>query len=295
MQLEVGSQALINSGVNLKRRIGKDIDLLVDTESAYKIKASYINNDVKFLMEKKYGFAVEIGDLIFEYDYRPTTQNLLEILKSTQIDIKNVCYTLKMSHRYLKNSPHFLKTMHDIHILRSYQCEIPDVLKEWFKERERETYFYKHPKLNQKKDDFFNPDDGVIYKYDHDSIHQAVALFDRPAYTYYKDDQAEVWCSSEKFFNLQEEIRLAGVYEESAVLALERCLIPFDFNPSPTQAFKKALEKVCTSITSGWFRKYAWENYYKVYEMHRNDPMKFVDNFYRGLKEGVVNELQKSD
>ena len=29
-----------------------------------------------------------------------------------------------------------------------------------------------------------------------------------------------------------------------------------------------ALMKVCTSITSGWFREYAWENYDKVLDLY---------------------------
>lgn len=46
-----------------------------------------------------------------------------------------------------------------------------------------------------------------------------------------------------------------------------------------------ALEKVCTSITSGWFREYAYENYYEVVAMYhklgKNDYIKrFKENFH---------------
>ncbi|WP_457832940.1 DUF7275 domain-containing protein, partial [Staphylococcus aureus] len=49
----------------------------------------------------------------------------------------------------------------------------------------------------------------------------------------------------------------------------ERHQIPNNFNPDPTGSFMYALEKVCTSITSGWFREYAWENYHKIVAMHK--------------------------
>ena len=64
----------------------------------------------------------------------------------------------------------------------------------------------------------------------------------------------------------------------SCVLALERSQIPNDFSVDPNKIFLYALEKVCTSITSGWFREFAWENYHLVVKMHddlgRNDYIK---------------------
>src|SRR5690606_29078459 len=105
-------------------------------------------------------------------------------------------YTLKMSHRYLKNSPHFRKTRDDIMMLRGLGCKIFD--QDWFKQRESETYTYKHPKLNVMKKDFFNGD-GVRYVYDHDDIHMAVAHYREsgattpiPAYKLYMKDGAQV-------------------------------------------------------------------------------------------------------
>ena len=205
-------------------------------------------------------------------------------------------YLIKMSHRYKRNSPHFLKTMKDIHFLReklgSDWCET------WLKDqeallklRESESYTYKHPKLNVSSKDFFNGD-GVNYVYDHDSLHLAVALDFRsrfldddgysvfetdepkpvPAYTYYMKDGSEVMTSKEKFFSVPEHIRLNGVYEECCVLALERSQIPHGLGkeggPSARWSFEMALMKVCSSITSGFFREYAWENHQKVLDLY---------------------------
>jgi hypothetical protein len=193
---------------------------------------------------------------------------------------------LKLSHRYRRNSPHFLKTMRDIKFLREQGVELTSYLKLLLPKREKETYTYAHPRLAVTKDAFFDGD-GVPYIYDHDSIHETVALTEStrrcagpsvvgksvsysekymvPAYTLYSG--GAVWSDREQFFKVPERIRLYGVYEESCVLALERSQIPFP-DASPRKSFEYALMKVCTSITSGWFREYAWENYQKVLDLY---------------------------
>lgn len=215
---------------------------------------------------------------------------------------------IKLSHRYKRNSPHFLKTMSDIKFLReklgekdvNYWINVNLGNKALLKAREAESYDYAHPKLNVTSKDFFTGD-GVQYVFEHDSIHLAVALDQdyswpdgaespvstgRPAYTQYMRDGSEVMTSKEKFMSVPEQIRLHGVYEESCVLALERSQIPHGLGkeggPTARWSFEMALMKVCTSITSGWFREYAWENYDKVLDLYNqlgeND---YVERFNR--------------
>lgn len=83
-------------------------------------------------------------------------------------------------------------------------------------------------------------------------------------------DGQQVMTSKEKFMSLPEHIKLLGVYEETCVLALERSQIPNEFNLDPKKSFMMALEKVCTSITSGWFREYAYNNYKKVIALYEH-------------------------
>lgn len=67
-----------------------------------------------------------------------------------------VLLMMKLSHRYLKNSPHFLKTMEDIWTFRKWGVKLEDKeLIDILKQREEETYVYKHPKLNVKKSRIF--------------------------------------------------------------------------------------------------------------------------------------------
>lgn len=199
----------------------------------------------------------------------------------------NVLYQLKMSHRFLKNSRHFLKTMQDIHLMRSLGAEIqhPD----WLKAREKETYNYSHPKLNVDKDAFFKKDDGqVVYIYDHDSIHRAIARFDKPAYEYFKPEGSQVLCDKTMFFAARDEIKLASVVEEATVLALERSQIPYKGKVDPKWSFEFALMKISTSITSGWFRTFCWENHSLALEKY--DP-EYVEKFWDAVEKGIVIKL----
>lgn len=200
----------------------------------------------------------------------------------------NLLYTLKMSHRYLKDSPHFLKTMKDIQLMRTYKTVIPEEYKEFYKERQAIQYNYKLPKLNQTKDTFFSGD-GIVYEYDHDTIHEAVKFLEQPAYTYYAD--GEVWSSKEKFNQCSEEIKLYGVLEESLVLACERSQLAFNPRPDARWSFEHALFKVCTSITSGFFREYAWENYDSVIELYNKVGLNYIDRVDEAIKNGIVKKL----
>lgn len=299
MLILIGSHALNHYGFN---RTPKDLDILGEYNEIVRfgkkeaLKACYPIEDGKKLIIKQANGTIIEAELAWEDS---TTEKLVNLIKADKKTIvKNgfmipsidVLYMLKMSHRYLKNSPHFLKTMKDIKILREMGAIIRPEHMEFFKLREKETYAYNHPNLNVTKKDFFNGDQ-VNYIYDHDTIHEAVKHLDKPAYNYYKPDESEVFCDKNMFFDIEEKIRLYGVLEESYVLALERSQIPFGDKVDPKRSFDIALSKVCTSITSGWFREYAWENYDKVQELY--DP-NYVTRFWRAVENGIVKKLPEN-
>lgn len=194
-------------------------------------------------------------------------------------------YALKMSHRYLRNSPHFRKTMTDIHEMRRAGARIRPEYQDWYKARMADTYKYQHPNLKRTKAEFFSAD-GVEYVYDHDSLHEAVALGVVPAYRLFQVDGEQVLSSREKFEDLSEENKQNAVLEECYVLALERSQIPFP-QMDPRRSFEIALEKVCTSITSGWFREYAWENFDAIDA--RYEP-EYIGRFKAALAAGIVRK-----
>lgn len=198
----------------------------------------------------------------------------------------SIVYLMKYSHRFKKDSPHFLKTRIDI---RDLERDVPELSEAWhdldwkamLQRREQATYTNGLPKLNTSKKQFFT--DSVPYKYDHDTIHEAVKMLDKPAYQYYIKDGEQVLCDMVKFKAQPEIVKLYGVLEESYVLALERAIIPFGTDPA--RAFDIALEKICTSITSGIFREYAWQNYFQVQEMYHES---FIEKFKQALNNGTI-------
>ncbi len=201
-----------------------------------------------------------------------------------QVASLNLLFLLKKSHRYLKNSPHFLKTMRDYRTMRDCGAVIPSEWQEMYRRREKETYDYSHPNLNVRKDAFFTDLGSLKYVYDHDSIHEAMKTLERPAYTYFKREGSEVACDRKLFEVAEEKVRLSSVLEETLVLALERSQIPHP-NTDPKKSFDIALMKVCTSITSGWWREYAYEHYDEVQAIY---PRNYVQRFWDAVDSGIV-------
>lgn len=196
----------------------------------------------------------------------------------------DLLFTIKKSHRYLKNSPHFWKTLADYHIMKRLGAKVRPEYETFLKLREKETYYYKHPKLNVSKDQFF-ADDGLQYEVEHDDIHESVKRYDKPAYLYYMKDGEQVLTDKAKFFTCAREIQLAGVVEEAATLAIERSLIPHPGVWTPEFAWKFALAKVCSSITSGWFREFAYENALEILKLYPNG---YWEKFQQDRADGKV-------
>jgi hypothetical protein len=198
----------------------------------------------------------------------------------------DLLFTIKQSHRYLKNSPHVFKTLVDWHRMKFLGAKVRPEYEAFLKLREKETYNYKHPSLtDQTKESFFNAAHGVEYVYDHDSLHESVKHLAMPAYKYYAKDNDPIKSDKEKFFSCDPKIRLYGAIEESSVLALERAIIPNEDKWTLKAAWTFAFSKVITSITSGWFREWCWNN---AYDIMKSYPSDYFDKFKDGLKSGIV-------
>ena len=135
--------------------------------------------------------------------------------------------------------------------------------------------------LNVTKDEFF--DDGVKKYIDHDLLHEMFAHEDEPIYKKTQSDQAEVFCSESLWNQLTYEQQINMVLEETYVIAAERFIIPkmvfqrqqlellhdrdaFDGDPGNLhmQTILNSLKKVCTSLSSGWFREFSINNYFEI-------------------------------
>lgn len=294
MLILIGSQAL-----NFHHNIRSDAqyDMIGSLEEVKEFKSSLKDiigsfplGKIQKIKTKKHTYNISI------VKENTTNEELIKIVQNDKNSIihngmlvpsLDVLYLLKMSHRYLKNSPNFVKTMEDILFMREKGANIPEEYKDFYKSRQKETYNYGHPKLKVNKDDFFSGD-GIDYIYDHDTIHESTKSMPKPAYTYFKPDEEDVYCSKDMFFAIDEKIRLSAVFEETQVLAIERSQVPFGDRVDPKRSFDIALIKVCSSITSGWFREFAWENYHKVQNMYNPN---YVNKFWEDVENGIVKKL----
>lgn len=309
----VGSTALAFYKIKLDRQ-PKDVDLICSDEqyknyikrfmsSGYRVVGLENKPDTKVaFLQDTFNCKIEIveASIADEEDYdkigsdtwmlNNLDDNYLEMFNGVRYVTPSVVLMMKLSHRYKKDSVHFHKTRQDILMLRQQGIELDDYLKEILVEREKLTNPSGY-KLNVNKKEFFT--DNVPYVVDHDNdLHIPLAHLDQPAYRYYMKDGAEVFCDKEKFFALPEEYRLYGVLEETYVLACERALIPHGTDPK--KAFDIALEKVATSVTSGWFREYAWENYDKIQSMYNPEYFKpVVEHITKKYGEDFVQNKTK--
>src|SRR5271167_631391 len=305
--LLIGSHAAIINGLHVERKPA-DIDLML-TPGGFQQLKEFLKDDTEktiFIDKRHVALKLKSGEIIeieiawpdSSSDWLLQQRRLPQIAEyplsvgehtlTVMVPQINLLLALKLSHRYKRNSPHFLKTMADIRMLRAGGATV-HTYEDFIKMREKETYDYAHPSLKRDKKNFFK-DDGIKYVYDHDSIHEAIALNAKPAYRSFSADDQEVYSSRELWNECTEQLKLCAVVEESYVLALERSQIPFKGQLDPKTSFDMALMKVCTSITSGWFREYAWEHYREARSLYSPG---YVNVFWDAVDQGKV-KLHKS-
>lgn len=121
------------------------------------------------------------------------------------------------------------------------------------------------PNLNQSVDSFF--DDAVKKTYNHDWLHTLVAYESQPMYTRLQTDANWAWCKEDLWHGLSQLQKDQCVSEESMVIAIERYLVPSQWRYPPKLAYLKSLDRVCTTLCSGWFRDHAIDYYPQVVDL----------------------------
>ena len=302
--LIIGSIAAINQGLVLANRTNiKDIDYVGTQEEleSFGVEWQELRPNHWY-----YNIADDNSDKegVIEFEVAipgSSTELLLKLYPDEKFAPPEALYALKMSHRYRKNSPHFYKTMFDIYAMREQwfcnRTEIVDIapeLVEFYELRQQETYGAPPPKKTsgRTKKEFFTTE-GVDYIYDHDSIHEAVALGERPIYISYLGSDEQVNWDPAKFFALPYETQLAAIYEEAAVLALERSVIPLDVDPRI--AFDISMQKFVANISHGQFRDFAYDHFFEVYRVVAENKWDYHSDFLKGLENGVVKPHAHND
>lgn len=143
----------------------------------------------------------------------------------------------------------------------------------------KEKFGDRTPKLNKTNDEFF--DDFVSKYYIHDELHEIMAFGDQPVYEKLKHNPDLATCEKSLWLKLTYEEKNNCVTEEARVIALERFIIPKlilgQAHMPPTFAFDKSLEKICTTLTSGYFRDWAIDHWSQI-RNNQGDYLKIFEN-----------------
>ncbi len=269
----IGSRAVDPS---VLKREPKDWDF-VEPEMADNRKETINEEHVEF-----HGGGFLNNDEVCE-EYCGCTVRKFGNLEYVDVKLKGLAI-LKRSH--LHRPLNFEKHIRDYHNIKAVCGEFDDRDKEILKRRIKLTkakYKDRVPSLMKSNDEFF--DDFVKKYYIHDQIHEVVAHEDRPMYEKLKVDMSQAFCERELWDRLTHNQKIKCIREEAYVISLERFIIPEWIengrNYPPKMAFDKALAKICTSLTSGWFRSYSIENWPEI----RKYDVDFVKKFKEsGLK-----------
>lgn len=177
-------------------------------------------------------------------------------------------YTIKLSHSHweLKNGS-WGKHIYDLIQLQNAGAKLDMGLYKVLYKVWEEMHGKKVMNLDQDKTEFF--DDAVRRMYDHDSLHESVAFGDRPIYEEILRDGATVDVDSRKLWALPHERIVQLFIEEICVTALERIVIPRNYQTSPGAAYMWALRRTVTSLTKGKSSRFILQN---IQEFIKPDP-----------------------
>ncbi len=301
----IGSRALMLRNSNLLNRKPLDFDFIgnhKDIQNWMEDNKSKVN-PIKIYDLPEHNKTIWEGETNIEFEYivpGSSSELLNELVKADPETVEtkfglipnlDLLFTIKSSHKFKKfqhDPRNFWKTAFDYHAMKRAGAIIRPEYKEFHKLREKESYQFKTPSLNRNAKEFFSADE-VKYIYMHDDIHKAVALQEKPAYTYFAKDGEEVKSDKEKFFACSDEIKLNAVIEEAATLAIERSLSCYPGAMTEKQAYAFALAKVCSSITGGWFRSYAYENLFRAIDSY---PKDYYLRFQEAFKNNQIRKFE---
>jgi hypothetical protein len=128
-----------------------------------------------------------------------------------------------------------------------------------------------HINLNVSNEDFLGRDDDlfVTRHVPHDDVHHLVKYGETPIYDQMKTDKSKAMISRSLFEQAPYQTQLHCVKEEAMVIALERYLLP-KYALDSTSAYKSALIRICTTLTKGWFRLFAVDNFPRLAVCDKN-------------------------
>lgn len=203
-----------------------------------------------------------------------------------------ILFLVKKSH--ITKPINWWKHINDYHLLKGIGADkkLDDHLNEILKLRIAETdkrYPSPKPSLNMPNEKFFGKSQKVVGRtFNHDDLHLVTCFYDEPLHAKMKFDRSKALVEKSLWDAFSYDDKIKAVQEEAFAIALERKVIPAINNQKSidqTLAFRHAVERICTTLTAGWFREFAIENVPKIMVCN----VDYVDKFKTWLdKQGKV-------
>ncbi len=222
--------------------------------------------------------------------------NQLHVLDDFYVASPQTLLFLKTTH--ITYPIHWDKNIEDYHFLKSNvdlaNCENKEMIGYMVRKYETDKKFKnkksKNKSLKMSNDDFFLKSKSVERFYLHDDLHVATSYYSEPLYSSLKYDKTKAFIDKELFDKLQHIDKIRTVREECYAIALERKIIPGwqkHVDIDSTEAFNYALKRVCTTLTSGWFRWFAIENWPEI----RKFDVDYVGKFTEAVNSGKIKRI----
>lgn len=202
---------------------------------------------------------------------------------------KEILFALKKSH--VTFPINWYKNISDYHYLKDNYFKDFDIKSDstvfklyMYRKQETNARIKTKVDLQMSNEEFFNQHN-VNRLVNHDKLHEMVAMYDVPMHTKIRKDQDSAYCDESLWNQLTIDEKYATVQEEACVIALERAILPKMVKKLPvnhTTAYNWAIMRICTTLTKGWFREFAVENWTKV----NTPPSRF-----RNITELVLESL----
>lgn len=303
----VGSAALNHHYPNMGRKV-KDIDViggndlienLIRVLNPKKIKSSeYLTTLIG--IQNKFGIWNLDNVEILNSDFSQSLKMYIEYENPKSTDnvhfaSKEVLFSLKSSHIHFPIN--FNKHIEDYCFLYKELGgvdKLSSITKINFKETESRLGKLKTPSLNKSTVEFFGQSVGFVESFFiHDDIHRVMAHYNVPLYEKMQRDSTTAKCERDMWEQFTFEEKCKCVLEEAYVIALERKILPMLFGGghyfSSADALDWSLMRICTTLCSGWFRKFATDNFLEIRNFINRD---YVKKFLTSYKNGEITRVK---
>lgn len=277
-KIMVGSLAInhIIGRSNIQFREPKDIDYLL------------CGQDKKYFGTTSDGRKIDahgIPEEIFEY-IRGTCHTEFDGSLPYDLPCLETLYTLKVSHAAF--DIHWEKTMWDINWFQEQKYKVDEKLYDMLYPFWLEIHAHKKNlvNLNRTNEDFFL--DNVKRVYEHDDLHMCIKYNAIPMYKVLKHDQTKAMIAKDLWDKCRYHEKTQLCREEIYVTALERFYIPSEGKMPPLICYRKAIKKLVTSMSKGWFPRFIIEHYNDI----KNPDKDYVDDFNVALAKGNIRTVK---